>query len=271
MERSHPWLQPAGKMPALLSINNSDAHSHMKTSPSIYLLEKVQHSYNGRTILDIPQLSIRQGEILAIIGPSGAGKSTLLRLLNFLEQPTRGQIIFDGQPITADLPLAQRRRVTTVFQQPLLLKRTVLANLRYGLALRGEKLEQETAGRILQQLGLTPLANQPARKLSAGEAQRVALARALLIRLDVLLLDEPTANLDPNNVSLIESIIRQENDSQQTTTVLVTHNIFQARRLAHRTALLIDGRIIEIGETETLFTSPQKAKTAAFLKGEIIY
>jgi tungstate transport system ATP-binding protein len=237
----------------------------------LYQLNDVQQWYNGRCVLNIEQLTIHPGEILAIVGPSGAGKSTLLRLLNFLEQPVEGEIIFDGQKEAAELPLSQRRRVTTVFQQPLLLKRSVLANLRYGLALRGEKLAPETADSWLERLGLTPLANQPARKLSAGEAQRVALARALLISPDVLLLDEPTANLDPYNVGLIEAIIRQENASQNTTIVLVTHNIFQARRLAHRTALLIDGRIIEIAPTEPFFTSPQNSKTAAFLKGEIIY
>jgi tungstate transport system ATP-binding protein len=110
-----------------------------------------------------------------------------------------------------------------------------------------------------------------ARKLSVGEAQRVALSRALLIRPDVLLLDEPTANLDPYNVGLIETIIREENAAQKTTTVLVTHNIFQARRLAHRTALLIDGRLIEIAPTEPFFTAPQHSETAAFLKGEFVY
>ncbi len=256
-ERHHPWWQHPINEKLMIS--------------KIYQLEDIIHQYNGRPILNIPKLAIHQGEILAIVGPSGAGKSTLLRLLNFLEQPTQGQITFDNQPAMADLPLPQRRRVTTVFQQPLLLKRSVLANLNYGLSLRGEKLAQQTADHWLERLGLTPLANQPARKLSAGEAQRVALARALLIRPDVLLLDEPTANLDPYNVGLIESIIREENTANQTTTVLVTHNIFQARRLAHRTALLIDGRIIEIAPTEPFFTNPTQPKTTAFLSGEIIY
>jgi tungstate transport system ATP-binding protein len=237
----------------------------------IYRLEELQQWYNSRCILNIGELTIQRGEILAVVGPSGAGKSTLLRLLNFLEQPTRGQIIFDGQTGTADLPLTQRRRVTTVFQQPLLLKRSVLDNLKYGLALRGEKLAPETAETWLKRLGLAPLANHAARKLSAGEAQRVALARALLIRPDVLLLDEPTANLDPYNVGLIETIIREENAAAQITTILVTHNIFQARRLAHRTALLIDGRLIEIAQTETFFATPTQPQTDAFLKGEFVY
>ncbi|MFZ0548260.1 MAG: ATP-binding cassette domain-containing protein [Candidatus Promineifilaceae bacterium] len=238
---------------------------------SLYELRKVEQWYNGRCVLNIDQLAVHSGEILAIVGPSGAGKSTLLRLLNFLEPPTEGKITFDGQTATAELSLSQHRRVTTVFQQPLLLKRSVLANLSYGLALRGKKLTEEKAAYWLERLGLTTLATQPARKLSAGEAQRVALVRALLIRPDVLLLDEPTANLDPYNVGLIETIIREDNSENQTTTVLVTHNIFQARRLAHRTALLIEGKIVEIAETETFFTDPKNPKTAAFLKGEIIY
>jgi tungstate transport system ATP-binding protein len=101
----------------------------MNTSTNIYLLDEVEHWYNNRCVLNIDQLTIQPGEILAIVGPSGAGKSTLLRLLNFLEPPAKGQITFDGQAAAAELPLAQRRRVTTVFQQPLLLKRSVLANL----------------------------------------------------------------------------------------------------------------------------------------------
>lgn len=238
---------------------------------AMYQLTGIEQWYNDRCVLNIEQMAVQTGEILAIVGPSGAGKSTLLRLLNFLERPSKGKITFDGQQNSAELPLAQRRRVTTVFQQPLLLKRSVLANLNYGLSLRGEKLSNETAETWLQKLGLSPLVNQPARKLSAGEAQRVALARAMLIRPEVLLLDEPTANLDPYNVGLIESLIREENEAHGTTMVLVTHNIFQARRVAQRTALLIDGRIIEIGETEGFFKAPKDPKTAAFLKGEFIY
>jgi len=108
-------------------------------------------------------------------------------------------------------------------------------------------------------------------KLSGGEAQRVALARALLIRPDVLLLDEPTANLDPYNVGLIEEIVREENAARGMTIVLATHNMFQARRLAHRTGLLLNGELVEVGETEEIFTSPVRVETEAFVRGELVY
>lgn len=237
----------------------------------VYRLERVQQSYNGRCVLDVNQLEIHAGEILAIVGPSGAGKSTLLRLLNFLEQPAGGQLTYHGQPVNPELPLSHRRRVTTVFQRPVLLKRSVNANLEYGLGLRGKRLDDDTRSQWLERLGLQELAQQSAPNLSAGEAQRVALARALLINPEVLLLDEPTANLDPYNVSLIESIVHQENRDQGTTIVLVTHNIFQARRLAHRTALMLNGEIIEVSDTETFFTNPLRDETGAFVRGELVY
>jgi len=238
---------------------------------NLYELENIQQKYNGRCVLNVEKMTIERGEILALVGPSGAGKSTLLRLLNFLEPPAGGRLMFDQNPVSKDVPLPLRRRVTTVFQRPILLKRSVVANLGYGLALRGEKLSPEMQAHWLKRLGLEKLANQAAQKLSAGEAQRVALARALLVRPDVLLLDEPTANLDPYNVSLIEEIVREENEARGTTIVLVTHNIFQARRLAHRTGLLLNGELVEVGETEAFFTSPKREETGAFVRGELVY
>jgi tungstate transport system ATP-binding protein len=240
-------------------------------SSPLYLLENVRQHYTGRQVLHIKRLAIEQSEILAVVGPSGAGKSTLLRLLNFLEQPAGGAITFDAQPIQAPVPLAVRRRVTTVFQHPGLLNRSVVANIAYGLALRQQKLPLEIQSQWLARLGLANLARQRATRLSAGEAQRVALARALVIRPDVLLLDEPTANLDPYNVGLIESIVREENVQHGITVVLVTHNIFQARRLAHRTALLLSGELVEVAATEPFFERPAEARTAAFLRGELVY
>lgn len=237
----------------------------------IYQLDAAQQSYNGRCVLNVEELSVQRGEVLAVVGPSGAGKSTLLRLLNFLEPPSSGRILFDGQLVVPQMPLEQRRRVTTVFQRPILLKRGVVANLRYGVNLRGEKLPKRVLEDWLGRLGLSSLAESAAYKLSAGEAQRVALARALLVSPEVLLLDEPTANLDPYNVELIETIVREENENRGTTVVLVTHNVFQARRLAHRTALLLNGEFVEIAETEAFFTAPSHSQAAAFVRGELIY
>ena len=123
----------------------------------------------------------------------------------------------------------------------------------------------------LERLGLSGFENKSAKKLSAGEAQRVALARALLVKPDVLLLDEPTANLDPYNVRLIEEVVQQENQTNHTTIVLVTHNIFQAKRISHRTALLLGGKLIEIQDAENFFAQPIKDETKAFIHGELVF
>ena len=237
----------------------------------IYQLEGVEHSYGGRTVVDVPSLEIRRGEVLCIVGPSGAGKSTLLRLLNFLETPTCGVLQYDGKRRGPDVPLAVRRQVTTVFQHPMLLRRSVAANVRIGPRLRNGSLPDAEVDRWLDRMGLLEYAGAPARTLSAGEAQRLALARALIVDPMVLLLDEPTGSLDPYNVGLIEGIIQDDNTERHTTTIIVTHDIFQARRLADRTALMIGGSIVEIGETELFFTNPQHEKTAAFLRGELVF
>ncbi len=238
----------------------------------LYTLENVQKRYAGRTVLAIEQLQIRRGEILALVGPSGAGKSTLLRLLNFLEYPDAGTLTFQGLPVVPGaVPLALRRQVTTVFQRPALLSTTVARNIAYGLRLRGQRDAQTEIAQLLELIGLTELARAPARALSGGEAQRVALARALIIQPTVLLLDEPTANLDPYNVGLIETVVRQRNQEAGTTVVLVTHNIFQARRLAQRVVFLLNGQVVEAADTPTFFTAPRDPRTAAFVRGEMVY
>ncbi|MBC7262194.1 MAG: phosphate ABC transporter ATP-binding protein [Chloroflexi bacterium] len=242
-------------------------------SDLIYQLRNVTKVYDGRCVLHVDYLTIRRGEIFAIVGPSGAGKSTLLRLLNFLESPTTGHIRFldaEFNPVQP-MPLELRRRVTTVFQRPVLLDRSVWANVTYGLWLRGRRDSDALVQAVIDQVGLTELAHQRARTLSGGEAQRVALARAMVLQPDVLLLDEPTANLDPYNVGLIEDIVRKLNHDSGVTVVLVTHNVFQARRLAHRAALLLGGELIEVADAEVFFQSPRDPRTRAFVRGEMVY
>jgi len=240
---------------------------------ALYHLRDVTVRYGSRTVLSVDDLAIHRGEVLAVVGPSGAGKSTLLRLLNFLQPPTKGEVRFgnDRFSANADASLAMRRRVTTVFQRPVLLKRTVEANVAYGLRLRGRRGSAADINATLAEVGLDGLARQPARTLSGGEAQRVALARAMILRPDALLLDEPTANLDPYNVGLIEQIVARLNRDHGTTIVLVTHNIHQARRLAQRVLFLLDGRVVEIADTHTFFETPQDVRTGAFVRGEMVY
>ena len=242
-------------------------------SDMVYQLRGVTKEYDGRRVLQVDSLDVSRGEILALVGPSGAGKSTLLRLLNFLEPPTSGTVRFLETEFSPSRPMSMklRRRVTTVFQRPLLLNRSVWANVSYGLRLRGRRNSAHRVEAALEQVGLVAMARQGARTLSGGEAQRVALARAMVLQPDVLLLDEPTANLDPYNVGLIEDTVRALNDELGTTLVLVTHNVFQARRLAHRVALLLEGSIVEIANVDAFFGSPHDPRTAAFVRGDMVY
>ncbi len=239
----------------------------------VYQLQQVRQVYGSRCVLDIPALSVQKGEILGLVGPSGAGKSTLLRLLGFLEAPAAGRLAFEGEwlPRPDAVALTVRRRVAMVFQRPAVLSSSVFANVAYGLRIRGRRDVRQQVERVLEQMGLTAFARRPVQTLSGGELQRVALARALVLEPEVLLLDEPTANLDPANVGLIEAAVADANRSRGTTIVLVTHNIFQARRLAGHVALLVGGKLVEVAPAQDFFDSPQRAETKAFVSGEMVY
>jgi tungstate transport system ATP-binding protein len=239
----------------------------------IYRLSDVVKSYNSRPVLQVDDLKIQAGEIVGLVGPSGAGKSTLLRLLNFLEAPTRGRILFHKTEFTSgnEMPLDLRRKVTMVFQRAMLLNQSVEANVNFGLRLRGQRRTRDQVQAALEEVGLGNMAKAKARTLSGGEAQRVALARAIVLQPEVLLLDEPTANLDPYNVGLIENIVRRLNEQHRTTLVLVTHNVFQAKRLAQRVIFLLDGKVIESADAEAFFNHPRDPRTTAFVRGEMVY
>src|SRR6059036_1749311 len=160
---------------------------------SVLTLANVRVSYGGADVLDVPSLEIAAGEVLAVIGPNGSGKSTLLRIAGLLERPTQGVVRFRGRPVDARSSLAERRRMATVFQRPLLADMTVAQNVALGLRFRGAGDDANGARveRWLERLNIAPLGDQRARKLSGGQAQRVALARALVLEPELLLLDEP--------------------------------------------------------------------------------
>ena len=241
---------------------------------TVYRLTDIAHRYGARTVLRIPSLDVYEGETLALVGPSGAGKSTLLRLLALLESPADGTLTvdLDGHPVDCrSATIHDRRQIGMVFQRPLLLSRSVRANVAYGLRVRGRHNGNEQIEAMLEQVDMLRLADVPAHTLSGGEIQRVALARALVLVPRILLLDEPTANLDPANVRIIETLLREQHEHYRTTMALVTHNVFQAKRLATRVAFLFDGDLVETLPTEQFFTAPRDARTQAFVSGELVY
>ena len=237
----------------------------------LYDINSLTVEYSGQTILNIPEMKIYKGIITAIIGPSGAGKSTLLRILNALETPTAGNITYeDGCSLSTAL---HRKKMVMAFQKAALFNDTVFENIAMGLKFRRMD-EREIQSRTLEMLdlvGLSDKKNQMARTLSGGEAQRVSLARAMAVKPDVLLLDEPTANLDPANVAICEELIRAARGKYDISIILVTHNMFQARRLSDKTALMINGQIIEYGVTSKFFINPEQMQSISFLNGEMVY
>jgi tungstate transport system ATP-binding protein len=230
-----------------------------------------------KEVLHIDHLALRRGRIYGIIGPSGAGKSTLLRLVNLLEPPSGGEIHFLGRPISMNGNVsrtdAARREMTLVFQKPLLFQTSVEENVAFGLKARRFTREEVRArvDILLGKVGMREFAGRHAGTLSGGEAQRVALARAVAFEPALLLLDEPTANLDPSNIELIERLILDLNRETAMTIVMVTHNIFQARRVAREVIFMHEGRVVETGETEKIFTSPEDPRTKAFVEGRMVY
>ncbi|MEQ8789607.1 MAG: ATP-binding cassette domain-containing protein [Pirellulaceae bacterium] len=241
------------------------------TDSALFHLRNVRKRLGAFT-LDLHQVDVQAGELLALLGPTGAGKTTLLRLLAGLARADEGELVFAGHSLhSTELPLAVRRRLTLVHQRPLLLSGTVRFNVEYGLRLRKRRDLADPVDAMLERLGLAKLQRQAASTLSGGQSQLVALARALVIEPEVLLLDEPTAHLDPAHVALVETTIREVQRERPMTVVWATHNLFQARRVADRTALLLNGRLVEAGPTEEFFTRPSDPRTADFVEGRMVY
>jgi tungstate transport system ATP-binding protein len=218
-------------------------------------LSNLTHRFGSKTVLENATLQIQEGEILALLGPNGSGKTTLLKVLAFLLRPSSGEIKFQGQMVTDKNSEAMRSHSTMVFQETLLFNTSVFNNVAYGLKMRKigrEALDEEVTG-ALKMVRLEGFEKRSAKKLSGGEQQRVALARALVLKTKLLLLDEPTANLDPKNASIIEDIILAANKEQKTTIVMATHNMFQARAIPHRIALINQGKISEVGTAAEIF------------------
>ena len=232
-------------------------------------LENVSKNFGDTRVLDGITGEVNRGEIFAVIGPSGAGKSTLLRLIDLLDAPTGGAIRIGGTDIHAEREksLSIRRMMGMVFQKPAVFNTTVAENIAVGLRFRGAGKSEIDAriGEALDMVGLSGYGERRARTLSGGEMQRVALARAMVIEPEILLLDEPTANLDPVSVAMIEDLVVRINRDLGTTIVFSTHDMYQGQRLAHRIGVLMDGVFSQVGTPREVFTLPASREVARFV------
>lgn len=227
-------------------------------------LRDVSFAINGRTLIDHVSVEIGAGPRTVILGPNGAGKSVLMRLCHGLLPASAGRIIWRGAGS------ADGSRQAMVFQRPVMLRRSALANVVYGLKLAGvSRAERELrAADVLDAVDLSAVSGRPARVLSGGEQQRLALARAWALNPEVLFLDEPTANLDPNATRDVESIINQI-CAGGTKIIMSTHNLGQARRLGDEILFLSHGRLVERSPVEQFFRQPASAEAAAFIRAEL--
>lgn len=225
-------------------------------------------TYGDRTALDRVSLSVQKGEIFGIIGPSGSGKSTLLRLFDLIETPTAGTIALGGVTVPARGrgQLQVIRQMGMVFQRPAVFSGTVRENIGAGLRFRGEGQEviDQQVQRMLRLVRLEGYEDRIASTLSGGELQRVAIARAAVTRPMVLFMDEPTANLDPHSTAVIEDLVRHLATVEKTTIVLATHDMVQGQRLCDRIGVMIDGRLVQNGTPDEIFSSPATTEVAIF-------
>jgi tungstate transport system ATP-binding protein len=232
-------------------------------------LSGVSRKFGDREVVSGIDLAIRRGEIFALIGPSGSGKTTLLRLIDLLDRPTSGSITVDDSPTDGPEPerRAIRRRMAMVFQKPGVLNTTVEQNIAFGLEFRGmqKDLIRERVTSALGMVGLSGLSKRRALTLSGGEMQRVSIARAIVTGPELLLLDEPTANLDPISTGIIENLIIRLNREKKTTIVIATHDMTQGQRLASRMGVMMDGQLVQSGEMYDIFYHPVNNAIATFV------
>ncbi|HFC05512.1 MAG TPA: phosphate ABC transporter ATP-binding protein [Rhizobiales bacterium] len=219
----------------------------------------------GKRIIDHINLSVSGKDITVILGPNGAGKSVLLRLLHGLLEPTKGKVEWGGRPLDEGV----RKRQALVFQRPVMMRRSVADNIRFVLSLRGFADHHQRLEKALELAGLTSQAKQSALKLSGGEQQRLAIARALALDPEVLILDEPSANLDPGATLAIEQLIESAR-GEGTKVILVTHDLGQAKRAGDEIIFLHHGRIIEHGPCGAFFSNPKTEEARAYLAGGLL-
>ncbi|MEM7404381.1 MAG: ATP-binding cassette domain-containing protein [Pseudomonadota bacterium] len=227
-------------------------------------LHSVRLALGGQTLIHDVDCSIVDRGVTAVMGPNGAGKSLLLRLMHGLLQPDAGELRWNGAPLDRNVRLRQ----AMIFQRPVLLRRTVRANLEFVVRARPSGGSPDL-GALLQRVGLETKATQQARRLSGGEQQRLAMARAMALAPAVLLMDEPTASLDPASIAMIESLIADET-AAGTKVIIVTHDLGQARRVANDVLFMHRGRITEHTDARQFFAGPASQPARDYVAGRLV-
>ena len=230
-------------------------------------IDNITKKFASLTAIDSVSLNLETNKILVLVGVNGSGKTTMLRLLAGLEEPDTGSIIINKSIKEAN---ELRQLSTLVFQKTVMFNRTVYSNLEFGLKIRGNRKDviDKRICEVLKIVGLEGFENRNAKKISGGEQQRVALARAFLLEPKILLLDEPTSNLDVNSAKIIEKVIQNRKRSD-TIIVLSTHNLYQAKRLGDEIVHIHEGKIINQAKTKDFFSNPKHKITEKFIKGDL--
>lgn len=220
---------------------------------------KIIKYYGKEKVLDISEITIKQGNILVLMGPNGSGKTTLIKILSQLEEKNTGEIYYQGDKINKKDSLKMRRKIGFIWQKPLLYRGSVYDNIALGLKYRKiRKAEiQKQVNQVLDRLKITNLKDREARKLSGGEQQKVSIARTLVTEPRLIFIDEPNTSLDVESIALIEEIIKEE-VKEGVGIVLVTHNFYQAKNLADEIILLRKGKIAAQGEEQEIFTKQEE-------------
>lgn len=217
-------------------------------------IKDLKKAYDGKTVLNIEDLHIEEGKGYGIIGPNGAGKSTLLKIIAGLEEKDSGTVYFNQVVLTDEL----RKKITYLSQSPYLLRTSVFNNIAYPLKLRKvqKSVVEKKVTDIMKELNVYELRNQIATSLSGGESQKVVLARALVFEPELLLLDEPTANIDPQTIEVLEKAILKRNNQNRMTTITITHNMGQVHRMCDEVIYIDKGKVIDKGISEKVLTNP---------------
>lgn len=235
--------------------------------PITLKLENISKSYRSIRAVNSVSINFLGGSLITLVGVNGAGKSSLMRMIAGLDKPDQGKILFNNELIE-DGNL--RKIATLVFQKTAMFSMTVYDNLAYGLRFR-ERPEKEIKEKVtaaLEVVKLREFEKRKAKKTSGGEQQRLALARAFVLEPKILLLDEPTANLDPNSATIIEKAVLERKNNDRII-VMATHNLNQARRIADQIIHMHDGKIVEVNSPKEFFENPKSELTKKFISGNL--